>query len=378
MSSKGYSKRAETILSDEVKAVEEIYEKIYLEEMEGVIFFCSADYNLDKLAEAFDKKFSCHLIGCTTAGEIGSTYQEGGIVAVSLSSEVFRLHSHLMKPLKEFNGKTAKDLAGKITDELVFSEKLDSGKNVGFLLVDGLSVLEESVTANIYTVMEGVSLIGGSAGDSLEFKETKVYMDGKFWTDAGIFTLIETKLAFNTFQLQHFDPSEKDMVVTEADPSKRIVYEIDGSPASEAYADIIGFDIKELNPQVFAMYPLMLEIGDEWYIRSIQKINEDGSLTFFCAIDVGLPLTVAKGVGLVETLRLKADQINAQNSVEFTLGCDCILRRLEISEKNKTEEVGAELRKINFIGFSTYGEQFNSIHVNQTLTGIVFDNTLIV
>ena len=31
-----------------------------------------------------------------------------------------------------------------------------------------------------------------------------------------------------------------------------------------------------------------------------------------------------------------------------------------------------ELNKINFLGFSTFGEQYNAIHINQTLTGVVF------
>jgi hypothetical protein len=31
---------------------------------------------------------------------------------------------------------------------------------------------------------------------------------------------------------------------------------------------------------------------------------------------------------------------------------------------------GKVLDAVDFFGFSTYGEQFNGVHVNQTLTGI--------
>ena len=116
----------------------------------------------------------------------------------------------------------------------------------------------------------------------------------------------------------------------------------------------------------------MLQIGTEWYVRSIQKVNKDGSLTFFCAIDEGLPLTVAKGVGLVKSLKRKTEHLLSEfSSIELTLGCDCILRRLEIAEKELNTAMEYELNKINFLGFSTFGEQFNGIHINQTLTGIV-------
>jgi len=52
------------------------------------------------------------------------------------------------------------------------------------------------------------------------------------------------------------------------------------------------------------------------------------------------------------------------------LGFDCILRRLEAQEKKIGNDVRKALEGLNFVGFSTYGEQFNAVHVNQTLTGV--------
>jgi hypothetical protein len=52
------------------------------------------------------------------------------------------------------------------------------------------------------------------------------------------------------------------------------------------------------------------------------------------------------------------------------LACDCILRKLEAQEKQKTRALSEILSQNNVVGFSTYGEQFNSMHVNQTLTGV--------
>ena len=52
------------------------------------------------------------------------------------------------------------------------------------------------------------------------------------------------------------------------------------------------------------------------------------------------------------------------------LAFDCILRRLEITQDGLKEKVSDVLRRNNTVGFSTYGEQFCGVHVNQTLTGI--------
>jgi hypothetical protein len=234
-----------------------------------------------------------------------------------------------------------------------------------------MSMLEEQVVASIYNQLGGVPIIGGSAGDDLSFKESRVFWDGEFINNAAVFTLFETTLPFKTFQTQHFEPTDTRLVITESDCATRTVKEINGEPAVEEYARAVGLEVKELSPQVFAAYPVMLKIGGEYYVRSIQKANPDGSLTFYCAIDNGLVLTVAKGTALLENLRQHLEKLHDEvSNVKLVLGCDCILRRLELQQKNQIDEAQAILDNSEFIGFSTYGEQFNGIHVNQTLTGI--------
>ena len=115
----------------------------------------------------------------------------------------------------------------------------------------------------------------------------------------------------------------------------------------------------------------MLKIGDSWYVRSIQRVNEDESLSFFCAIDVGLVLTVAQGDDIVADLEDQLKGIyHAIPDARLIMGCDCILRKLEILEKGLLSDVGDLLKPTNFIGFSSYGEQCDFVNVNQTLTGV--------
>jgi hypothetical protein len=359
--------------ADEEQAVGELVAQIGGAGLSVVILFCSPRYDLARLGPAIAEQFDCPVIGCTTAGEIASTlgYRDSGIVGVSIASDEMVVHPKLIHPLKAFDARASVDFAAALQRELTMSPSFDPARMFGFLLVDGLSMLEEQVTASLFNNMDGVRLFGGSAGDNLDFGTTYVYHDGHFHTDAALFTLFETTLPFRIFRIQHFEPTETRLVITEADGARRLVSEINGEPAAQEYARAVGLEIGDLTPQVFAAYPVMLKINGEYFVRSIQKVNDDGSLTFYCAIDNGLVLTVARGTNLVEhlkqNLRRLADEVP---NLQLLLGCDCILRRLELAQTGQTELALPVLAACNFIGFSTYGEQFNGIHVNQTLTGL--------
>ena len=117
----------------------------------------------------------------------------------------------------------------------------------------------------------------------------------------------------------------------------------------------------------------MLQIGGEWYVRSIQKVHPDGSMSFFCAIDEGIPLTIARGMDYIETIQSQFENLKSElGEIALTIGCDCVLRRLVMDRLEVFGEVEKILRTVNFVGFSSFGEQYNSIHVNQTLTGVAF------
>ena len=134
---------------------------------------------------------------------------------------------------------------------------------------------------------------------------------------------------------------------------------------------MLGIDANDLDPQRFAAWPVVVMIDGANYVRSIQKVNPDDSLTFFCAIENGLVLRVARGVNLLENLEHTFAQISAAiGPPQFVLGCDCILRKMEIVLGALENQVSEIFKQNNAVGFNTYGEQFHGVHVNQTLVGI--------
>jgi hypothetical protein len=239
-----------------------------------------------------------------------------------------------------------------------------------FMLIDGMSIREEPVTHALQYALGKIPLFGGSAGDDLEFVKTHVYCDGRFRTDSTLLILINTSLPFKIFKTQHFVTTTERLVVTEADPARRLVIEINGLPAADEYARLVGVEVHELNSMSFAVSPVVVMLDGTDYVRSIQKANPDGSLSFYCAIEEGLVLRVAHGEDLVRNLEQTFAKIREEiGPPQLVFGCDCILRNLELSQQGSKDRVGEIYRRNNTVGFSSYGEQFRGVHVNQTLTG---------
>jgi hypothetical protein len=355
-------------------AARELHAALAQEHASLVVFYCDSGYDLERLGMALKREFgSVPLIGCTTAGEITPIgYIEGTLTGVSIGSPRLHLAIGRLERLAEFEFRQGHELVAGLLKQLGKQGTPAGGSNTfGFLLIDGLCMREEAVVSALYQQLGSIQLFGGSAGDGLRFGATHVYHEGRFWTNAAVFTLVQPGAPFEVFRTQHFVPSDKKMVVTKADPSRRIVTEINGEPAGREYARMVGLAFDKLTPMIFAAHPVVVRIGGQYYVRSIQKVNEDESLSFFCAIDEGVVLTVAQGVDLVQNLEELFAGLNARlGAPEIVLGCDCILRNLEMGQRNLKERVGAILASNNVIGFATYGEQFNAMHVNQTFTGV--------
>lgn len=214
-------------------------------------------------------------------------------------------------------------------------------------------------------------LIGGSAGDGLSFNATFVYADGQFLSNAAVLGLFETEAPFTAFKFQHFVPTRELLVITEADAESRTVLEINGEPAARAYARALGLGIEDLSPGIYSRFPVMLKLGEDYYVRSIQQCNDDLSLTFYCAIAKGIVLRLGEAVNPLKAAeKAFADVHRLVPNPGLIIGCDCILRRLEFEQTGQIREVGELLVKNRVVGFSTYGEQFNALHMNQTFTGL--------
>ena len=360
--------------TDAATAVRELHAALEQPDAALVVFFCSSDYDLDAIAAELRVRFDgVTVVGCTTAGEIGPAgYESRSLCGVSFAATSFTAATGALAGLQDFTVGQGKALVGALRDELERRVPTPAGaETFAFLLIDGLSVREEPVARSLHHELGGVPMFGGSAADGLRFGATHVYHGGRFHEDGAVLMLIATALPFRVFKTQHFAADTERLVVTGADPARRTVQEINALPAAEEYARIVGVAVKDLDPTRFAASPVVVVIDGTDYVRSIQKANPDGSLTFYSAIDEGIVLRVARGVDLVGNLGATFDGLRAEvGPLQVVIGCDCILRNLEMTQHGLKDQVADLLRANNVVGFSTYGEQFRGAHVNQTLTGV--------
>jgi hypothetical protein len=339
-----------------------------------VVFFCSVEYDLDAVADEIGRLFNgVVVVGSTTAGEIGPLgYLDHSLTGASFPASSFTVAHGRIDALQEFDAHRAKPFGQDLIRRLEDAEPRATADNTfALLLIDGLSVREEPVARALQSCLAELPLVGGSAGDGLAFAETRVYCDGAFRTDSAVVVLVTTELPFRVFKTQHFVPSDQRVVVTSADAEHRIIRELDGWPAVEGYARMLDETGETLDPMRFAQRPVVVLIDGANYVRSIQKANDDGSLTLFCAIEEGVVLRAAIGVDLVENLTDSLAGIRAEiGPPQLVIGYDCILRKLEMTQRGLVESVEAVMHANNVVGFSTYGEQYLGVHVNQTLTGV--------
>ena len=339
-----------------------------------MLFFCSAEYDLQGLGEALEQHFGgISLIGCTSAGEITPQgYGRGCVSAVGFDHRSFSIASGLIDEMERFSLIDAQQLVERLVGDCRNNELAPiKGHSFALTLLDGLSSREEVVLGALSAAFGSIPHFGGSAGDDNHLTHTHVYYGGQFHTGAAVVVLFNTWLDFEVFSTHHIEPCDDKLVVTQADSASRKVYELNAAPAALEYAHLIGVALEDLDMQVFAAHPLAVRIGGQYYVRSIQRVNEDLSLSFYCAVENGIVLTAMRPGPLLANLQAVFDVLRQRlGPLLLTIGCDCFLRRMEIEGADGVESVADFLRSQQVIGFNTYGEQFNGMHINQTFTGV--------
>ncbi|MGR3614964.1 MAG: FIST N-terminal domain-containing protein [Paracoccaceae bacterium] len=340
-------------------------------DLEVVFLFLSANTDLNRVLDEARRAFgSTRLVGCTTAGELSDTgYAENEIVAIGLPSSHFAIKRTLIRDLTDFEPQPVIDRMIRNRNHLL-TEHPDWPSEFAFLLVDGMSRREDELTSQLSMGLGSVPLFGGSAGDGNLFERTFVLHEDGLFSNAAVLTQVRSRCPVKVFKSDHLQPTQQRMVVTGADPARRIVHEINAEPAAREYARILGKDPEQLTSFTFAAHPVVVRIGDQHHVRSIQQVASNGDLAFFSAIDEGVVLTLAEPDDMVNHLEQEMATLKETATPDVILGCDCMLRRMEAQQKQLTGAISTILSDNRVIGFSTYGEQVNSMHVNQTLTGV--------
>ena len=365
-----------------------------------VLGFVSADLSMDDVARAVqsvsppDVKF----LLMTTCGELTRTagahsyYMEAKDGRAKVLLQVFSkrmiAQTYMMTlPLHNEDMKrgevtlTPADRVARIAadvraERIPFPVRFDD--TFAFVYVDGVSACESFVLRALYDAESlPCPYIGGSAGGALDFSHTYIYNGSQVLENHAVVLVV--KLAddyrYSVFKTQAAEETGAHWTVIGSDATFRTVDTVANAqgrpvPLTDVLMDYLHVsDIAALT-DALADYTFATHIGNQFYIRSLQRIDEAAKrMHFFCDITAGEELFLMRRAHFIETL--KSDYAGFAKGKPAPIGVvmnDCILRRLTFAG----ELAGADLFDgISVTGYSAFGE-IAGMHINETLTAIFF------
>lgn len=300
------------------------------------------------------KQSSENTVLVSTSGEYsGNGYQSGVITGFSYDKSIGESVEIQDPPI-----------LSKSNIESAYNKVKNNPNAFMLLYLDGLSGGEERVMTTLYFMKDDFKIIGGSAGDDLRFKETIIYLGNKQVTHAAVF--INAKSKTQLVKENIYVPHGEKVLITDADPIKRIVYKINNRPATTEYARLLGISESDLANH-FMNNPLGKIYEDEILIASPQAVNPDKSITFYCQLMPNTFVYMLQPVDPVTMVNETMDSLSFTPSFMYVV--NCILRSLKFQEENTWKPIDrcVSSKCKNMTGFISYGEQYYKHHVNQTM-----------
>lgn len=342
----------------------------------AVAFFASPALDGRGIGQTLGARFpGAAVIGCSTAGQFteNDTAAEG-VSAVAIPTTVARRCAAALAELDGDIDAGVHAAVGRIEEQLGMSLRdADPGRYVGLLLVDGVHGSEERVNDVLGNVAPLLSFVGGSAGDDMAFEQTRVYCGATASTHGAALLVLETAVPFTVVKTCSFEPTGRTFTITEADVAARVVWQLDGRPAAEVYAEAVGRSIDTLDSSVFMSHPVGLMIDGKPWIRSPQRVVDGRGVKFFCQILPGMDVELMRSTDLIGDTRaaLRSATAALDGRISGAVMFNCILRRLEIDANGWGQPFIDAISTVPTAGFHTYGESWLG-HMNQTLTAILF------
>ncbi len=380
-----------------------------IDKPEFIISFFSPNFSAEEIYAKLRKEVGdkVNIIGCSTAGEytdirgdcikgtvafmaISSPYLNVGVgVSRETEKDPFTAGKEgVIEAFRRLDKKKASTIANLYQTAFLRRDTYEVGSIRIFTiltLMSGINGYEEEVLRGI---VDGIGahlpIVGGSAGDDLQFKETYVIGNGVY-KNSSVITVIQSALKIGIGMGHPYYPTGKTCVVTKA--KGRIVYELDGKPAVERVKEIL--ETEDLNPDIFAQKPFgtkSTDVSGQYIIKSMAYANEDGSITFYAEVPENITLTLMESdpdyayESFKKTLETAIKDAGNPKKIGAIVIFNCVLRyllKLRFQNIDDTKIVKELLGEdIPIIGFNTYGEQGKSIgggvgNYNQTATLLV-------
>lgn len=317
-------------------------------------------------------------VGCSSRNEYvaGTGFTDGGLAAMlfertELPEVAVALLSGLPFDIARKVETGCRALNAAMADE---GALFRPDRYVGLALSDGVAGTEEEIMDRLGD-LSTVEFVGGSASDDFSFDRTWVAVDGGAYGGATVLLLLRPGVPWAVCKTQSWQVWDgPGLVPTRVDLAKRRVYEFDGQPAVDRYAELLGFTRDNIDfPYCSQNHTLGLLANNELFVRHPARVNADGSMDFFCRLRPGQSLAMLTSMPVLHDTGASLDALRERLGGQVGGVIDfCCTQRYTTLKSNRELGAYATLNpEMPRVGFSTYGEQFIG-HINCTSTLIAF------
>jgi hypothetical protein len=215
------------------------------------------------------------MIGCTTAGEIGTDGpSDGGVVVSALGGPGFSVATaaagDASARLREAGAEAAQSLAAVEPRE----------HRVLLLLTDGLAGDQSEIVRGAHSVVgAAVPLVGGCAGDALKMDRTFQFHDGRVLRDSVVAAAISSDAPLGIGVHHGWSRVGTPFLVTRSKGTR--VFELDEQPALDVYLDSLDAPgDARADPAAFTQFALTHPLG-------LARRSEEEQVRFIGEADFG-------------------------------------------------------------------------------------------
>ena len=343
------------------------------------LLFHSPSHDAKVVAEILAARTGERSVAGTTAGEISSLgFAHDTITGIAFHGSHVRAAVGVIPRLSHLSLVPVRHLAVDLAERLGLDPaELDPASHAWLLLVDGLSGQEDLVTPFFARFAQHLPLVGGSLADEDQFDTVILSHDGQTYSDAAAVILLEYTRPFELIHHTHMEMTEHFFEVTRVSQGGRVIEELDGRTAVEAYAAALGIEPEDVTIEVTGFHPLGRRFRGRAFPCSIMQPLPDGSFHMAYSVQHGERLHLLEPVDMVEksaaVMSEALDRLHARGATpQAALLFNCMGRYIEMQTCDLVDPVFEALHQAPLCGLNTYGEQFATMHMNHSLTGIVF------
>jgi hypothetical protein len=349
-----------------------------------ILAFVSSELPAAEVAPALARAMEpATVVGCTSIGEIAGPVTTGTAVALRLDRSHVGWGVGLAADLTRGPLQAARAAVHDAARGLGLNpDQLDPARHVAITLVDGRSPMVEGFCLGSAAAAPRIGFVGGAASDASDLPRSTtgsqrpelaaIFHGGVAHRDAGLVVMLAPTGSFEVITSEHMTPTPLRVVVTGADPSRRVVTELDGMPAARRYGEVIreaGAN-GPLDSALAARFPFAVYINGRPYVRSVSVVAGD-ELRLAAAVDEGAVLRIMRPGDLVaQTRAALAGTHTRVGALDAVITFSCLGRHIEAMTRGATGALDDVYAMLPVCGFHSFGEQSGPLLVNHTLAAL--------